>query len=505
MARRSAILLAWLPFLVDATLVVVALRLSYWLRFESGFFAAPKGTPPLEVYLPAFGFMLVILLLSLHTFGLYRSRSERPLAGELLQAFKAVTAGAVLGMAATFLYRDVSFSRLLFFQAWALLAVFVLAGRFAVRRAVEAAQRSGWGVSRVVLVGWGKGLRRLHDAIHQRPALGYHLVGWVGPEDDCERPAEARYLGSVEQLRTICDQLNLDGVLASMPLESHGEILKVIHEVDGLGVEIRFVPDMVELMSRSARVSEVAGIPLIGLREFPMRPLDRVVKRIMDVVLSVVGLILLAPLFAGLALIVGIESGRPVFYRQRRVGRDGRAFVMYKFRSMGVDAEENTGPVWARDNDTRVTRVGRHLRRLSLDELPQLLNVFRGEMSLVGPRPEREFFVRQFQTAVPRYLDRHRVKSGMTGWAQVHGLRGNTSVEDRTEFDIYYAENWSVALDFRILWLTVRHLLSGGSPRRERRTKPLPGCEGSDIVATGDRAEGESDPGHPVEIPRGEV
>ncbi|MCK4546084.1 MAG: undecaprenyl-phosphate glucose phosphotransferase [Candidatus Eisenbacteria sp.] len=472
-AKRSAIVLAWLPFLVDAGLIALAIRLSYWLRFESSLLATPKGTPPLEVHLPAFGFMFIVLLLSLHGFGLYRSRSGRAIRRELLEAFEAVTVGAVVGMAAAFLYRDVSFSRLLFLHLWLQLAVFVPAGRLAVRKVVEAAQRSGWGASRVALVGSGRMLWRLNRAVRGRPSLGYHVVGWVGEEDDPDRSPGTPYLGQMRDLRDICRSLGLDGILVALPLEAHEKLVQVIRQVDGLGVEVRLVPDLVQLMSQSAKVSEVGGIPLIVLREFPMRPVDRVVKRAVDIALSVIGLMVFSPVLAALGVLVRLESPGPVIYRQGRVGRDGRAFVMYKFRSMTADAEDVTGPVWAGEDDSRATRVGRYLRRLSLDELPQLVNVLKGEMSLVGPRPEREFFVRQFQTAVPRYLDRHRVKSGMTGWAQVHGLRGNTPIEERTEYDIYYAENWSVALDLRILWLTVVHLLSGGAARGDRPTKPL--------------------------------
>ncbi len=484
MARRSQILFAWLPFLVDAALAGLSLRLSYWLRFESGFFAAPKGIPPLEVHLPAFGFMLLVLLLSFHAFGLYRVRSGRLLAGELVLTLKAVTVGAVVGMAATFLYREVSFSRLLLFQAWLVSAVLLILGRLAVRRVIDSARRAGWGATRVALVGWGSTAARLGRAVRERASFGYHLVGWVGPEPGVLAPgvlahgaegaAAATYLGDIGDLREISRRLELEGILVALPAEAHGRMTDIIRQVDGEGIDVKFVPDFVDLASRSATVSEVAGIPLIGVREFPLRPVDRVVKRTMDVVLSAVGLIVLIPLLSGIALLIRTGSPGPVIYRQPRVGRDGRTFVMYKFRSMREDAEEKSGPTWAKDGDARATGVGRHLRKLSLDELPQLLNVLRGEMSLVGPRPEREFFVRQFETAVHRYLDRHRVKSGMTGWAQVHGLRGNTSVEERTEYDVFYAENWSVALDLRILWLTVLHLLSGGRLRGPGITNPLP-------------------------------
>jgi len=482
---------------VDAALASAALRLSYWLRFESGLFAAPKGTPPLGVHLPAFGFFLLVLLLSLHAFGLYRTRNTRALGGELLATLKAVTVAAVVGMAATFLYRETSFSRLLFIQAWLISAVILVLGRLAVRRMIEAARRSGWGTERVALVGWGKTAERLYRLVEDRASLGYQLAGWVGKKQEADRPPGPVHLGEITDLKSICRRLRLDGILVVLPSEAHGRMADVIRQVDGEGIDVRFVPDLVEQMSRSATVSDIGGIPLIGLREFPLRPVDRVVKRTMDIVLSAFGLLVLWPLLAGIALLVRAGSPGPVIYRQRRVGRDGRTFVMYKFRSMRADAEERSGPVWAREDDGRVTRIGRHLRRLSLDELPQLVNVLKGDMSLVGPRPEREYFVKQFETAVHRYLDRHRVKSGMTGWAQVHGLRGNTPIDERTEYDVFYAENWSVALDVRILWLTLLHLLPGGggkTPGRTRATtKPLREDTGRATVPPGGSRTGSAD------------
>ncbi len=224
---------------------------------------------------------------------------------------------------------------------------------------------------------------------------------------------------------------------------------------------MQWVPDLFALHTSKMRLRELAGIPFISVREVSLSGADRIVKRTFDLVLSALALLVLAPVLLVLALAVKLTSRGPVFYRQERVGRDGREFDMLKFRTMRTDAEQASGPVWAQEDDPRVTPLGRALRRWSLDELPQFWNVLRGDMSLVGPRPERQVFVEQFSEQMPRYFERHRVKSGLTGWAQVNGLRGNTSIEDRTLFDLHYVENWSVWLDLRILLMTVHHVLRG--------------------------------------------
>ena len=219
------------------------------------------------------------------------------------------------------------------------------------------------------------------------------------------------------------------------------------------------VPDLLELMTSRVRIQELYGIPFIRIKGVPMTTWNLIVKRSFDVVVSGICLILASPVLASIALLIKLDSRGPIFYSQERVGLDGRPFRLLKFRTMRVDAESGTGPVWAKKDDPRKTRIGGFLRRFSLDELPQLLNVLRGEMSIVGPRPERQHFVDQFKKEIPKYLDRHRVKTGMTGWAQVNGLRGNAPIEERTKFDVYYVENWSLVFDLKIILKTVRAVI----------------------------------------------
>lgn len=276
-----------------------------------------------------------------------------------------------------------------------------------------------------------------------------------------EGDRSAAYLGSVDQIRMAASRLELDLVVLVAPQDSPDLLREVYLQCQALDLDFQFVPGLLSLWVRPVRVEEVDGMPVLRLRELPLVGWNGVLKRALDLLFSTVLLLLLAPLFAVLALAVRLDSPGPIFLRQERVGRDRRPFPMLKFRSMREDAESATGPIWAASDDPRRTRVGTFLRKWSLDELPQLLNVLAGQMSLVGPRPERPFFVHQFESQVDDYYDRHRIKSGVTGWAQVHGLRGQVPIEQRTRYDLYYIENWSLWLDLRILWMTlsavVRH------------------------------------------------
>jgi exopolysaccharide biosynthesis polyprenyl glycosylphosphotransferase len=300
------------------------------------------------------------------------------------------------------------------------------------------------------------------DRIESKPGLGLVIKGYIG---EGENPTGIEYLGPIEETGRLIRELGLDVVIVALPFSEHERLLEVLRQTDGLRVEIRFVPDLFGLITTRTEVHDLDGIPLIGLKPFPLDPWGRFFKRLVDMFLSGVFLVIFSPVFAVVSLAVVLESRGGVFYRQERIGRDGRRFTMYKFRSMKADAEKD-GPVWGRGvDDPRSTRVGWILRRTGLDEIPQLYNVLRGEMSLIGPRPERPCFVSEFAGAIPGYLDRHRVKSGVTGWAQVNGLRGDTSVEERTEYDIYYVENWSLGLDFRIMLMTIRYILTQGTGR----------------------------------------
>jgi exopolysaccharide biosynthesis polyprenyl glycosylphosphotransferase len=310
------------------------------------------------------------------------------------------------------------------------------------------------------VIGSGEVAALLAYRLGHHHALGYELVGAVS-EESAPPPEGLRVLGRIDEVDRVARDEDIDLYLVALPLEAQHKLLDCLVRCEQVDVDFEFVPDLLQLMTRRARVTDLEGFPLISLKEFPLTGWNAVLKRTMDVALATVALPVLAPVFLAIAAAIRLDSPGPVFYRQSRMGRDGRVFPMLKFRSMRLDAESESGPVWTREDDPRRTRLGAWLRATSLDELPQIWNVFRGEMSLVGPRPERPYFVEQFTGRVPNYFDRHRVKSGMTGWAQVNGLRGDTPIEERTRYDLFYIENWSLFLDIRILFLTVRAVAAG--------------------------------------------
>jgi exopolysaccharide biosynthesis polyprenyl glycosylphosphotransferase len=299
--------------------------------------------------------------------------------------------------------------------------------------------------------------------LHNHPLLGYRLVGYFSDSQCVHHTplSNAKHLGTLTQVPDKLIDERIELALIALENGEHPKLYKLVQECEGVNIEFLMVPDILEVMSspKTLGMKEIEGLPFIRIKGIPMTTWGRISKRIFDIIVSIILVILFSPLFILISILIKLGSKGPVFYMQKRVGLDGKQFDMIKFRSMKVEAEKQTGPTWAKEEDPRRTLVGVFLRKTSLDELPQLFNVIKSDMSLVGPRPERPYFVEQFKTLVPKYLDRHRVKTGMTGWAQVNGLRGNTSLEERIKYDIYYIENWSLGFDIKILVKTVKVFL----------------------------------------------
>jgi Undecaprenyl-phosphate glucose phosphotransferase len=299
--------------------------------------------------------------------------------------------------------------------------------------------------------------------IRYAPPLGYEVVGFVTRNGTSAPPVSVLgvpVLGRADDLGRLIDEHAINEVIIALPEASHQEILSVIARCDRSSISIKVFPDVFQFIAGQVGIDDLGGLPLLSVRDVAMRGWKLTLKRAMDVVGSVVGLIFLSPFLLLTALLIKLESPGPVFYAQERMGLDAKPFMMVKFRSMRQDAERD-GPGWTTANDPRRTRLGALMRKLNIDELPQLINVLVGEMSLVGPRPERPVYVEQFKKSIPRYMARHREKAGMTGWAQVNGLRGDTSVTERTKYDLWYIENWSLLLDIKILIRTVVQVLIG--------------------------------------------
>jgi exopolysaccharide biosynthesis polyprenyl glycosylphosphotransferase len=435
----------------DLLLVGACWLAAYFLRFYVvGPALVTPDIPPLGDYLLQLVPILLVWGVAFHALGLYRPRRLGSRLGEWVDVAKASTLGVlVLTAIMTFVFRrDYEYSRVVIVYFWVLSIVMLSLWRATFREGLRLARRRGLNRRRAVVVGGGGPVAEIVAALRRRPDVGIEVLGFVGdPTDEASTP----WLGKFEDLRAVLDRQAVDVVFVALPHAEYGRLGGILMAIGDDPVTIHLVPDVYGLATLRGGIEEFEGVPLIHLRESPLYGWNRVLKRTMDLVMGGLGLALAAPLMTVIALAIRATSPGPVLLRQERMGLDGQRFAMLKFRTMRPDAETGSGPVWATENDPRRTPLGAFLRRFSLDELPQLINVLRGEMSLVGPRPERPMFVEDFRRRFPGYMLRHKVKAGVTGWAQINGWRGNTSLEKRLEYDLYYIERWSLGFDLRIL------------------------------------------------------
>jgi Undecaprenyl-phosphate glucose phosphotransferase len=457
--------------LVDVLSTNLAWVLAYALRFESELVArllpATKGVPALSGYLVVLPVISLLWPVVMYFHGLYQVRRGRSRIDEFFAILFSVllaTAlmwGLLLFLRVYYFYQsDVApqweFSQAVFAFFVVLDVLALNLGRWALRSYLERLWAAGYNVRRVLVAGAGELGRTVAETILAHRELGYQLVGFLDDVPGRAGLPNAPVLGTLDQATEVAGANRVDQVYVALPLEDHAKLLKLIKSVSNECLDIKVVPDLIQYASIKAALEDLDGIPIISLNEVPLRGWNSMVKRGMDVVVGTTLLLILTPFFLVIALLIRIRGGPgPVFFRQERMSLDGKTFQMWKFRSMWHDAEKETGPIWATSDDPRRTPIGAWLRRRNLDELPQLINVALGDMSLVGPRPERPPFVQQFKARIPQYMLRHRVRSGITGWAQVNGWRGNTSIEKRIEYDLYYIENWSLLLDVKILILTL--------------------------------------------------
>lgn len=432
---------------------------SYWLRFNSGVFPIIHGIPHVRHYFKILPILTVILLFLMRSEKMYSRKGRLSIVDEFFVIMKIATMGILLFMAATFVYREYSFSRGMLLLSWFVLIFFMSGWRFMANR-LQFHIRERMGKTRnLLLAGNDPMVERLIKHIASDPHWDYNIRGIVRLNGSAAPVTEIEgvpVLGGLEDVGRIIDTHNIDEVILTEANVPRTRIMDVIMECEKKMADFRLVADLLGVVTSQVDMRTIDGVPLLGLKESPLTDgYNRFVKRTMDAVLSAAALVVLSPVFAVIGVLVKLSSPGPVFYLQKRIGEDGRRFTIIKFRTMINNAEKETGPVWASKDDPRRTGIGTFLRSCNLDELPQLINVFKGEMSLVGPRPERPHFVGKFREDIPRYMARHKIKSGMTGWAQVNGLRGNTSIEERTKYDLYYIENWSLGFDIKILFMSV--------------------------------------------------
>jgi exopolysaccharide biosynthesis polyprenyl glycosylphosphotransferase len=453
--------LASIYLINDAVASNLAMLAAWFLRFRVGIVPVVKGMQDIEVYLSILPIITIVFPLAFAVQGLYRIRPTRSKAEEWMSvAIGSVVATVVLSGVLLWIRPpkrpDVLYSRatLGIFMLCAIL--FVIFGRTIVRFAVERRHRSGKNLDRVLIAGNGELARAVVERMRSHDELGFRIIGYLrdGGDDVLQ---ELTCLGTVADAERVVEAQAIDHVFVALPNASSQAMTSLLDRLTRCVVSIHVVPDLLQFMVLRSRVEDIDGLPTINLSETPLEGWSRFVKRGFDLTVALAALIVFAPVMLLIALAIWLEDRGPIFYRQVRMGLDGKPFDIVKFRSMKAGAENETGPKWAEADDPRRTRVGRWIRAWSLDELPQLFNVVMGDMSVVGPRPERPQFVQQFRAEFPHYMLRHKVRAGMTGWAQVHGWRGNTDLRMRIEHDLYYIENWSLILDLKILAMTLVH------------------------------------------------
>ena len=458
-------LLITFTVLLDICFVATAVLVAYWVRFESGWLEAlalhKGGTPPLADYFRLIPPMAIVWLMTLKTLKLYRPESNAT-----LSAFWALCKTTCLSLIATlaalfFFYHHDAYSRWVMLLASVLSLVGLFLGRLVVHRFRQAVHSQGVGVNRLAVVGADDArTEKFIDSLNAKSDSGHACIGIITGSDTSEDPG-ARSLGRSEDVLELVRVHRLDTLFIVSPTVPNETLLQILHACEGIPLQINVLPELPEFIGDGTTITFFQDVPILRLRETPIQGIQGILKRLIDISFSLGGLVVLSPLMVVIGVAIRLNSPGRAIFCQERVGRGGRRFKIYKFRSMRVDAEERLGHVWAENDDPRQTSLGKFLRRWSLDELPQFFNVLKGDMSLVGPRPEMSGLIETFSESIPHYLARHRVKSGMTGWAQVNGFRGNTSLETRIAYDRYYIENWSLALDIKIILKTLWAIQKG--------------------------------------------
>jgi len=454
MHRKYNQVLYSIIFILDLILVALSWLLAYHIRFNlQPLVPVTKGYPPLIKYIHFLPFIILVYALCFRFFKTNIITRARLSKEELSRLIQVNSIALMLVAALTFFYRDYSYSRMVMVYFWCLNTLLLAGVRWAFVQLLPWLRQKGYyGSKRIAIVGTGELAQTIARRIIDHPELGFTLVGFI---TDGSTQGLGELLGTVEDMPGIIQRNAIDQIYIALPLNNQQLLEGIMDSLREELVDVKVVPDFLRFMQLNAGIEDLDGIPVISLRESPLIGWNRFFKRCFDLVISSIAILLLLPLMLLIALIIKITSKGPVLYKQERCGLDNKPFMMYKFRTMVVDAEKTTGPIWAQRNDSRCTPFGSLLRRTSLDELPQFFNVLKGEMSLVGPRPERPVFVEQFKKSIPQYMLRHKMKAGITGWAQVNGWRGNTSLEKRIEYDLYYIEHWSLLFDLKILWLTL--------------------------------------------------
>lgn len=448
MIRENQKVLNRMNVLTDAAVIILSVALAYWVRFVV--FEGESGHIPLTYYIQASLFFTPFLLVLYSSFGLYDSFRNKNFSSEFSLILKADLIGTIVIIAVFFVFEVVNISRWVLVIFFLISTLLVALKRLFLRRLLRTYREKGFNQKRVVIIGNGPLAKEYLAVIQRDKSLGYLVTGSVSKGKLTGTPR----LGDIPELTKVLDENQPDEVVAALEIEDYRFMTDVIHACEKAGSKLSIIPFYSKYMPAHPYIDEVDGIPLVNIRRIPLDNIvNALMKRLMDIIGALVLILLSSPFMLLAAIGIKLTSPGPVIFRQTRVGLGKKSFTMYKFRSMRVNNEQSSA--WSTNTDPRKTKFGSFLRKFSIDELPQFFNVLKGDMSLVGPRPELPYFVDQFKESVPLYMVKHQVRPGITGWAQVSGFRGDTSIPKRIEHDIYYIENWSMIFDIKILLMTL--------------------------------------------------
>lgn len=456
--------------LLDLLALGFAFVLGYQARIVLPFFPVPRDPPSLLKYIPVLVVHLAVNLTLFYATQLYHQRRVSSLLDMLRALVGTFTVGTLVTSALQeFIFKntvlEVDYPRGMFFYIWIIGLVLLAFGRVYHRQLVLRWRRKGILRDNLLIIGTGTSSHEMINFLEKSPSLGYQVIGVVSNATKLlpkGKFANIPVIGHYEQLPEIIDRYHIEHVVIALPTEELGQLAKVIGYCRRGKVDIKVFPELFTLMTGDINLDDVGGKRMVSVQDIALRGWRLSLKRGMDIIGAIVGMLLFSPLMLFTSILIRLRMRGPVFHIQLRMGLDGKPFSMIKFRSMREDAESD-GPGWTVKDDPRITGLGRIMRRTSWDEMPQLINVLLGHMSLVGPRPEQPYFVREFRQRIPRYMDRHQEKAGMTGWAQVNGLRGDTSITERTRYDLWYIEHWSLWLDMKIILRTLYQIVRGSN------------------------------------------
>ena len=450
-----------LHVLLDVLIICASYALAWLLTIVAPIFPAGHGVLPPQVYFAALIPIVPAYLLLYWAFHLYEPKRTHSKRAELWHICQACAVGLMLLTSILFAFRRSGYfgnfsTRML--VAFSIIDITLTTiERFGIRYILSRLRRKGFNQKHVMLVGFSDASDQFIDACRRNPDWGYHIYGIV---DDIAEVGEGykgvRVVGRISELEHILAQNTIDEIAITLPLAAYAKLDGIVHVCEKSGVHTKFIPDYNNIIHSKPVTEDMDGLPVINIRNVPLTdPVKATAKRAVDICGALVGILLFSPIMLVVATLIKLTSPGPIIFKQERVGLHNKPFMMYKFRSMVQQTEADEKKGWTVPGDPRVTRVGRFIRKTSIDEFPQFFNVLAGQMSLIGPRPERTQFVEMFKEEIPRYMIKHQVRPGMTGWAQVNGLRGDTSIYERVKYDIWYIENWTMSLDVKILFLTI--------------------------------------------------